>query len=212
MVRIAAFAALLAEETGQTDVVIGTYVSNRDRLALQDMLGFFANLVPLRFRRDPAKSFREWLSVVRATMMEVSSRSEIPYEQLCSELRKSNVTPPEITVIFNTPNIRDALSFASLEATTLPRYIEGMPWGFRVNLDDRNEESGCTVNFDANRYDPEGVRRFIERFKRLLDHVSREPDLTVARLLAKSMDRGRWLRSIGRTLSRANPVRQLIKT
>ena len=57
MVRLAAFVALLAHETAQHDLVLGTYVTNRSRLEFQDMFGFFANLVTLRLGYDPASTF-----------------------------------------------------------------------------------------------------------------------------------------------------------
>jgi len=38
--------------------------------------------------------------------------------------------------------------------------------------------------FDAGAYDPVKVRQFIERYRGLLDVVSRDPDLSVEQLLA----------------------------
>src|SRR5262249_36654228 len=61
MVRLAAFVALIAVEAGESDVVIGTYVTNRNRIELQDMFGYFANLATLRFHYQPHAPFREWL-------------------------------------------------------------------------------------------------------------------------------------------------------
>ena len=53
VVRLAAFCALLAGETGHLDLILGTYVTNRNRLETQDMFGFFSNLVTLRIRFQP---------------------------------------------------------------------------------------------------------------------------------------------------------------
>jgi amino acid adenylation domain-containing protein len=188
MVRLAVFVALLADETGQKDVVVGAYVSNRQRAELQDMLGFFANLVTLRFHFEPQLSFRAWLSLVRARMIEIDARSDIPYDELCNELQTAGITPPEIAVMFSTPRNRDALYFGELSVTTLERImnVASMPWGFRVALDDRHEDRASRVAFDAGIYDPVGVRRFIERFERLLDAVSRHPEKILGDLLMMS--------------------------
>ena len=50
MVRLAAFAALLAAETGEPDVYHWHVCRQRNRLPLQNMFGYFSNLVTLRFR------------------------------------------------------------------------------------------------------------------------------------------------------------------
>src|SRR5204862_827313 len=64
MIRLAAFVALLAAESGETNVIIGTYIANRSRRAMQSMLGFVTNLVILRFHCDLKMAFRNWLLAV----------------------------------------------------------------------------------------------------------------------------------------------------
>ena len=46
------------------------------------------------------------------------------------------------------------------------------------------EQRHCRAVFDPRVYDPSGVRAFVERYKRLLDVVSRHPDRTLKELLA----------------------------
>jgi hypothetical protein len=78
MIRLAAFVALLAAETGESDMVLGTYVTNRNRIALQTMFGLFVNLLTLRVRCDPDMSFRELLSAVREQVATSAAHSAIP--------------------------------------------------------------------------------------------------------------------------------------
>ena len=206
MVRLAAFVALLAEETRQADVVLGTYMNNRHRLAVQDMFGNFANLVTLRFEHKPANAFREWLDAVRTTVTETEARSEIPYEQLRHELEQNGTALPEIQVIFGMSAIGDEIKFAHLQWTSLDRYFGAMPWGISITHYEHDEERSCRAAFDAGLYDPAAVRTFIKRYTRLLDLVSRRPDLAINTLLAKSLHWRQRLRSswIGRTLLAAN--------
>ena len=48
-VWLAALVALLAAETGQPDIIVGSYVANRRR-EVQNMIGYFTNLATLSFR------------------------------------------------------------------------------------------------------------------------------------------------------------------
>jgi hypothetical protein len=186
LVRLAVFAALLADETGERDIVLGGYVSERDRLALQRMLGYFTNLTTYRFDWRAERSFLDWLSLVRSGALEAERLTEIPYELLRQELRSRNVVLPPIQVLFHMSTHRLNLRFAGLRLTPMRRCEPFMPWGFTMAHDANDEERDCRVTFDARIYDPPGVRVFVARYKRLLDAVSRHPDRSLQELLAMS--------------------------
>ena len=197
VVRLAAFAALLADETADPDVIVGMYVSARNRLQLQGMIGFFSNLVTLRFRFSPTKSFFEWLSIVRGQVLDVESRSDIPYDVIGDQLSRNGRRMPEIKAIFHVSSDKLTTEFAGIRLTWLEQQRAQIPWGFTLDFDDQNEQeyhpdgdSGgpehCRVLFDPRVYDPGGVRDFVERYKRLLDAVSQHADWSLAELLAMS--------------------------
>ena len=186
IVRLAAFVVLLALESGQPDVVLGTYVTNRNSMALQNVIGFFVNLVTLRFRPDGETTFREWLSIIGKGFVEAEARSQIPYEEMRKEFLRHDMTAPDIQVIFSIAPRRKPIQFADLQISWLDPYfdsrIDAMPWGFSMNLDENDEHLNCVVTFDANLYEPIGVRRLVRRYLNLLDTVSRNPDVQLATL------------------------------
>jgi hypothetical protein len=191
VVRLAALVALLADESGQPDVVLGTYVTNRKSVPLQGMFGFFSNLTTLRLRSDPSVSFRTWLKTTRKTVNEIQARGEIPYELLCDELRRQEAYPPKIRVIFTIPDQTGAHTLGGVELTWLERRLETMPWGFSLSLDQHDEERRCRVAFDARTYDPAAVHRLLDRYVRLLDAASTHPGRTLRELLAATARRER---------------------
>jgi Condensation domain/AMP-binding enzyme/Phosphopantetheine attachment site/AMP-binding enzyme C-terminal domain len=194
LVRLAAFAALLAAEIGMQDVIVGTYVQNRNRTVLQNMFGFFGNLITLRLHCESGKTFREWLSDVCCRMNETELYSELPYEELRRELLQQGVTLPEIRVILHRTTDQPEVRFAGLTLTKLERTDANMPWGFTMEVDQRQEEQACRALFDARLYDPAGVRGFMLGFRRMLDAVSRYPDKTLEELLAMSRSHGAMMR------------------
>jgi hypothetical protein len=56
-------------------------------------------------------------------------------------------------------------------------------------LNEHQEDHYCQVAFDAGMYDPSGVRRLIDRYRRLLAIVSRQPDLPIHELIEQSAPR-----------------------
>ena len=188
VVRLAAFAALLAAETGDPQVVLGSYLNCRRHESALEMLGLFTNPVTVILNCDLTNTFRQWLLIVRRQFLAVQAHGDIPYEWLRREMHKSNVVMPEIRAILAVRTAHRAIRFAGLEMVSLDRPFDKMPWGFVVGLAEEDEEQDYLAYFDARKYDPAGVRDLIDRFKLLLDAVLREPDVPINELLGIPAD------------------------
>jgi amino acid adenylation domain-containing protein len=196
MVRLAAFAALLAVMSQQPDVVIGTYGTTRRLVETRDTFGFFANPLALRLQLAGRPSFRDWLADVRAAVIGVSAHAQTPYDALCEELRESGTIPPEFQAIFSVANDILPISFAGLEMSHLGRVFGAMPWGFTLQFRRGGENESFTATFDARVHEPRAVGIFLKRYQRLLGRVCDEPDRPLAELIPR-----RW-RSYGPLLRR----------
>jgi hypothetical protein len=183
MLHLATFVALLADECKVDDVILGTYVTTRDRLALQTVYGLFANVVLLRFRCDHTTRFRDWLGIVRRRMLEFSANSEIPFDQLRKALQREGLRLPDVHLIFNAVSTRGTVNFAGFTLSWCDQLFQAMPRGFSMNPDSSSENCSCRTLFDSQSYDPVEVRRFVERYRGLLNAVSQNADLSIGELL-----------------------------
>ena len=86
MTLLAAFKALLYRYTGQTDILVGTPVANRNRLQIEPLIGFFVNTLVLRTQLNGDSSFRELLQQVREMVLGAQAHQELPFERLVQEL------------------------------------------------------------------------------------------------------------------------------
>jgi amino acid adenylation domain-containing protein len=86
MFYTAAFKALLARYSGQTDLVLGTPIANRDRVELEDLVGFVANTVLLRTSFSFDQPFSQLLQSVRATAVHALAHQQLPFDKLVEEL------------------------------------------------------------------------------------------------------------------------------
>ena len=189
MVRLAAYAALLALMTGESDVVVGTYGTTRRLVDTRDTFGFFANPLTLRLRLDGNPTFREWLAEVRTAVIDASAHAQVPYDALCDELRERGTIPPEFQGIFTVSEDRLPTRCGDLELVHTRRLFGTMPWGFSLAFRRRQQREQCWVAFDARRYDPAAVGVFAKRLVRLLERVAEEPDRRLDERLP-----GRWRR------------------
>jgi hypothetical protein len=123
---------------------------------------------------------------VRKSAAEAQARAAIPCERLREQLHSRGVSLPDIRVVFTVSEHTSPVCFGGLEVTWLKRRVEGMPWGFCITVDQHHDEHGCRASFDTRIYDPSRARKWLDRFVRLLDAASADPDLPVGKLLARS--------------------------
>src|ERR1043165_1278192 len=83
---LAAFKTLLYRYTGQTDIVVGTPVANRNRVEIEPLIGFFVNTLVLRTKLNSESSFRELLQQVREVVLGAQAHQQLPFERLVQEL------------------------------------------------------------------------------------------------------------------------------
>jgi acyl-coenzyme A synthetase/AMP-(fatty) acid ligase len=181
VVRLAAFAVLIADVTGSSTIVIGTGFANRNHVETQNIVGRFVNTVHLIFPYDANKTFLEWLEFVRNQVFEASTRSELPYDTL----RASGVEPPEIEFYFTMSSDQSDQHFGNLTISSEFCGVGTMPWKLMFDIDEQKPEN-CRVNFDANLYDRKEMRVMLDRYLRLLQVAAREPELPISKLLAKT--------------------------
>jgi non-ribosomal peptide synthetase component F len=178
-VRLATFAALIADVTDSSTTVIGTAFANRNNVATQSIVGPFLNMVHLVFSYDANKTFLEWLELVRDRVFEATTRAELPYDSL----RASGVQPPEIEFYFTMSGDHPDQRFGDLAISDEFYSVGRMPRKCMFEVDERNPEN-CRVNFDANAYDRNEMRVMLDRYLRLLEAAAREPELPLGDLLA----------------------------
>jgi non-ribosomal peptide synthetase component F len=177
-VRLAAFAALIADVTASSTIVIGTGFANRNNVETQNIVGPFLNTVHLVFSYDANKTFLEWLEIVRDHVFEATTRSELPYDRL----RASGVEPPEIEFYFTMSSDHTGQHFGGLAISDEFYSVGTMPRKCMFEVDER-KPGNCRVNFDANTYDPNEMRAMLDRYLRLLEAAAREPELPIGKLL-----------------------------
>lgn len=187
-VRLAAFAALVADITANSTVVIGTNFVSRNQIETQHIVGPFVNTTPLIFSYDATKTFLEWLEIVRDRLFETRTWSEPSYDELSKHLRARSMEPPEIQIIFAMSSDHSDQHFGKLTMSNEFWGVGKMPWGCTFYIEGQKPENSRVV-FDAGLYDRNGMRAMVDRYLCLLDVAARKPELPVGTLLAMSGDK-----------------------
>jgi amino acid adenylation domain-containing protein len=185
-VRLAAFAALLAAESGTPSVVVSTHFSTRNRAITRDLFGFCANHGLVTLNCDEVQSFRECVTFVRDRLAGLQSHGEFPYELLHRELQDWKVRLPQPLSLVGSATPHADIEFAGLRLSAGRPVSMVMQPGFGIKFERDGGADDCAVLFDAHVYDPVAVRAFMARLVRVLDVVSCDPDLVVGEALLRA--------------------------
>jgi hypothetical protein len=77
---------LLYRISGQTDIIVGTTVSNRNHEELENQIGFYVNMLALRTIFDADDDFNTLLSKVKDTVLGAYDHQEYPFDLLVKDL------------------------------------------------------------------------------------------------------------------------------
>ncbi len=82
---LAAFQVLLSRMTGQTDIIVGSPVAGRDRAHLTDVVGYFANPLPIRVNLADDPSFEVLVASVRRAVFDGLDHQDLPFALMAEE-------------------------------------------------------------------------------------------------------------------------------
>ena len=86
VVLLTAYFVLLNRLTGRKDMVIATPVRGRNSAEVEELMGYFTNLLPLRVKLDPDLPFSDAVKRVRDVVLDSFAHPDIRLEEVAQEL------------------------------------------------------------------------------------------------------------------------------
>ncbi|MES1243260.1 MAG: amino acid adenylation domain-containing protein, partial [Acidobacteriota bacterium] len=185
MALLGAWVALLARYTGQSDVVVGSPVANRDRLEIEGLIGFFVNTLVLRARADGDPDARGLLRGVRESVLGAFAHQEMPFQKLVEELQpeRSLQRSPFFQVFFTLQS--STIPPAALPGLTLEALpVESGTSKFELTLSLAETAGGWIASIEHNRhlFDSATAERMLRHFLVLLSTFVAEPGRALSEL------------------------------
>jgi amino acid adenylation domain-containing protein len=182
MTMLAAFKALLARYTGQTDIIVGTPIANRSSVETEKLIGFFVNTLVLRTDLSGNPSFRELLKRVKETSLGAYSHQELPFERLVEELepeRDIGRNPLfQVQFILHTvANVVGGLQGVTMSAVGADTSATRFDIELHVVESAKSLVATCIYNTDL--FEAATIARMLEHFRVLLEGIVADPDRPV---------------------------------
>ncbi|MBZ4423049.1 non-ribosomal peptide synthase/polyketide synthase, partial [Myxococcus sp. RHSTA-1-4] len=180
MTLMAAFQLVLARWSGQTDIVVGTDIANRNRAEAEGLIGFFINQLALRTDVSAARTFRELVSRVRDTTLAAYAHQDVPFDELVRVLN------PERSLghapIFQ---VKLVLQNAPMSRVELPelvlRQVDSVAsvsrFDITLSLTDTPEGFACLCEYSTDLFEAGTIHRLIQHLGTVLGEATARPEL-----------------------------------
>ena len=189
MVFLTGFVTLLHRLTGQHDIAVGTPIANRNRLAIEGLIGTFVNTLVLRTDVSGEPTFRDLLMRVRDAALGAYANQDLPFEKLVEELRpdRSHGRSPLVQVLFNfanTPFGRMDFKHVAWTPFEIDRGASQLDLSMSI---DPTISRRVYLEFNTDLFDRATMEQWLLHYRTLLESLVEGPDLPVSclRLLSE---------------------------
>ncbi|MCA1323720.1 non-ribosomal peptide synthetase [Herbaspirillum sp. alder98] len=184
MLLLSSFQLLVHRLSGQDDLLIGTDVAGREHRALEQMVGFFVNVLPLRSRVTPAAGFADLLKATRESVLDAFAHQALPFERIADVAgsKRDRRWNPLVQLLFVLQNMpTHQFDLPQLQVQRLPaRHAHAK---FDIALFVTPEQGALQVEwvYASALFRPATMQRIAHAWASLLAQIVAHPDWPLSR-------------------------------
>jgi len=186
-VLVAAYAVVLARYSGQEDIAVGTTVLGRSRPELEELIGFFVNVVVLRCDVSGDPALAELLARAGAVVAEAADHQDVPFEKVVE--RVAPVRVPGRNPLFQvflqllTGGVGDRrLGFAGVAVEPVPVDPGRSRFDLSVTVTDEVDRLGISVEYSTEVFDRWRVEALVSHLRRVCEAMVADASARVSQL------------------------------
>ncbi|WP_408642280.1 amino acid adenylation domain-containing protein, partial [Speluncibacter jeojiensis] len=184
----AALAVLLARLADTDDVAVGTPISGRGEAGLDELVGMFVNTLVLRTQVDAGAGFGELLAATRRVDLAAYAHADLPFERLVEVLNpaRSTAYAPLFQVMLEFQDTaRPSVDLPGIAVSAYDLESNIANFDLQVTLAEQFDDAGAPagisggLRYATDLFEAGSVRRFGDRFVRILASIAQHPDAPV---------------------------------
>ncbi|HKR12151.1 MAG TPA: condensation domain-containing protein, partial [Pyrinomonadaceae bacterium] len=199
MTLLGAFQILLRHHSGTDDILVGTDVANRNRVEVENLIGFFINQLVLRTDLSGNPSFAELLERVRETTFGAYAHQDTPFDRLVEALKVERSL--EYSPLFQVKFVYQNAPMPPLELADLKVEVLGIESGttkvdLQLTLWEEKDGLKGWLEYNAHLFEATTIARLNSQFVMLLNAILAQPQLQLSDLEQVLKDADRQFESI----------------
>lgn len=209
MTLLAVFYCVLFKLTHQEEITIGTLVSPRESGDFQNVIGLFANTLPLTRCLDSQTPFSTFLQEVRTGVFQAMQHADFPFEHLIRQLPflEKGERNPLFDVVFNFERVvREKVeAFGDVTIEPVDYYAKVSMFDLAVDIVEYEDQVRFRIEYATALFREESMKGLMDAYFGIIDQVCRQPDIRIGDLSLVSGEAQGQLRRWNDT---ARPLKQ----
>jgi len=169
---ITLFGIFLSKVSSESEVIIGTPIANRVEEHFWETIGYFANIIPLRFDVSNKSSFRELCSAFRENYLGCMDNAFVPFDKLVDriEVKRISNTNPVFQTLFS---FKDTYTLGNDLILSKSQVLSDDVGDMSLIFDVIKKESDFEINlrFNSKLFLQDTAKRFLENFETLMQNT-----------------------------------------
>ena len=202
MVLLTALKVLLFRYSRQEDINVGTFIANRNRKELENLIGFFVNTLVLRTDLSGNPTFSDLFDQVRKTAIDAYAHQDLSFELLLDALKVERTMShtPLFQVMFVFQNISaHNLEIPGVSVSPVDFGTGRAEFDLTLWMWEQNDRLLGRLNYNSDLFEAETMDRMAEHFCLLLGSVAENPeqqilDIPIISNEEKALLEGDWRR------------------
>lgn len=179
MVLNAAYHILLAKYSGQDDIVIGSAVAGRPHADLENLIGMFVNILPIRNVMSSETSLEAFLAEVKENTLQAYHHADYPYEQLIDQLglKRDLNRNPLFDVLMVSQTI-DMERFQVKDLSFTPyNHLNPSTSKFDLTLEviEQEDEIQFTFEYSTKLFNRKTIEKMADDYLKILHEIANDP-------------------------------------
>ncbi len=189
MILLAALNILLNKYTGQEDITIASPIIGRDREELENIMGLFINLLPMRNFPKPHKTFAHFLGEVRENALAAYENQAHPFGNLVEKLgiQKDYSRNPlnDIELIMIHTHV-SMLEFEGVRFIPYEYDLKTTMVDMIIEVTEVEENISFKLMYCTKLFKRDTMERFINSFKEILTAAANDNNILLENILIDS--------------------------
>lgn len=212
MLFFGVFILTLNKYTGDTDIIIGTPIANRNNKSWETILGFFVNTLPIRIKINHKCSINNFFEYLRTEIISAYDNQDVPLDIIIDHVNtvRDNRYNPLFQIMFDYQIINSMATYLNLDNCHIQEIkSEKKTAQFDLTLDVQRSETELKLifNFNTDIFDVVTLNLFAEGYLFILEQALENQGQSTADLRLLRMQQTEYYSNIlqGPNLSKAEP-------
>ncbi len=173
IILLCAYNVLLARHSGQEDIVVGVAMVNRNQVTLEKVIGYFANMVPVRMDLTANPTFEDLIQRVRREIVGAFAQDVLSFnkvaERFSGQHEDARLPIFQTSFVFQDEPLQ--LTILGLETTVVPQHNGRSKLDLSLEMWAENGRLQGHFEYNTELFDADTITKMIDRFQYLLQSI-----------------------------------------